>query len=208
MNELFFGLTNNERQKLLKLFKSTSLFFKKNQTILTHNNDSFIGIIIKGSLEIISIDYDGNERTIEKLSEGNIFGTNISFLTNPDLNIITKEDSKIILIEEEYILNNKFIKYPYYNKFLINLNKITNSIMKEMDKHIQLLSKKTIRERLLEYFRLLSKKQKTKYLYLPMNLSDLADYLSVDRSAMMREIKNLKEDGLINGKGKEIHINY
>ena len=51
-------------------------------------------------------------------------------------------------------------------------------------------------------------KQISKYILLPFTLTDLADYLSIDRSAMMRELKNLKEEGLIETKGKRIHLNY
>ena len=49
-------------------------------------------------------------------------------------------------------------------------------------------------------------KHGSKYVYLPFNFTDLADYLGVDRSAMSREMKYLKEEGLIKVKGKKITI--
>ena len=62
---------------------------------------------------------------------------------------------------------------------------------------VELLTKRTIREKLLGYFTLLSTRTLNKTFTLPFSLTDLADYLSVDRSAMMREMKLLKEDGCI-----------
>ena len=43
---------------------------------------------------------------------------------------------------------------------------------------------------------------------LPFSLTDLADYLNVDRSAMMRELKLLKEDGLVEKIGNRIILLY
>ena len=50
---------------------------------------------------------------------------------------------------------------------------------------------------MISYFRILSEKNFSKTFTLPFSLTDLADYLSVDRSAMMRELKSLKNEGFI-----------
>jgi len=78
--------------------------------------------------------------------------------------------------------------------------------LKNMNERIEVLTKRTIREKLLEYFSILSKKKVSKSFLLPFSFTDLADYLSIDRSAMMRELKNLKEDGFIESKGKRITL--
>ena len=67
----------------------------------------------------------------------------------------------------------------------------------DLNLRIELLSKKTIRDKLISYFRILSEKNFSKTFTLPFSLTDLADYLSVDRSAMMRELKSLKNEGFI-----------
>ena len=41
-----------------------------------------------------------------------------------------------------------------------------------------------------------------------MSYTELADYLAVNRSALSREIKNLKDDELIETKGKRIKLLY
>ena len=71
-----------------------------------------------------------------------------------------------------------------------------------------MLSNKSIRDKLLDYFRILSKKTGSKVIYLPMSYTELADYLAVNRSALSREIKNLKDDELIETKGKRIKLLY
>ena len=45
-------------------------------------------------------------------------------------------------------------------------------------------------------------------IYLPFSYTDLADYLSVDRSAMSRELKSLEDDNFITRNGKKITLLY
>ena len=71
---------------------------------------------------------------------------------------------------------------------------------------IELLSKRTIREKLLSYFKIISTRNMSKSFKIPFSLTDLADYLSIDRSAMMRELKSLKEEGVIEKSGNRITL--
>ena len=83
------------------------------------------------------------------------------------------------------------------------LSKVT-----DLNMRIELLTKRSIRDKLLGYFNLISSRYLTKSFSLPFSLTDLADYLSVDRSAMMRELKLLKEDGFIDKTGNKITLLY
>lgn len=83
------------------------------------------------------------------------------------------------------------------------LNKMT-----VLNTRIELLTKRSIRDKLIGYFTLISSKNLNKSFTLPFSLTDLADYLSVDRSAMMREMKSLKEEGFIEKNGNRITLLY
>jgi len=60
----------------------------------------------------------------------------------------------------------------------------------------------------LSYFEIMSTRNNSKTIYLPFGFSELADYLAVNRSALMREIKSLKEEGFIESKNKKIRLLY
>ena len=77
--------------------------------------------------------------------------------------------------------------------------------IKKNNERIEILTNKTIRDKLLAYFKI---NTINKVVKLPFTLTDLADYLAVNRSAMSRELKNLKEEGLIEIKDKKIKILY
>lgn len=206
MINLFDNIKPKDKDKILSFLEANTLFYKKNTTILNSvKKENIIGIVQVGNIQITKTDYNGNTTIIEDLYEGDIFGFDFSSISNSELNIITKEDSKLIIIYFDDIIN-KELNYPYYNQFLKNLLVIMSTKINNANNRIEILSNKTIRNKLLAYFKIISKKNKSKIIYLPYSFTDLADYLGVDRSAMYRELKHLKEEGLIETKNKRITL--
>ena len=209
MNGPFDDLTSTQKTKLFNLLKVHIYKYKKNQEILpTIKTDNIIGIILSGNAQIVNIDYNGNEIVLENLSIDSVFGTNISATNNPNCEIIAKKDTEVLVINYNTLLNNQNLKYIYFNIFTKNLFNIINLKFKETNEKLRILEKKTIRDRLLEYFEIEYKNNIYKTITLPFNLKDLADYISVNRSAMFRELKNLKEERFIEIKGKKITLLY
>lgn len=206
MNELFYKINDREKDKILKLLEANTLHYKKNTTVLSSvKNENLIGIILSGYLQIIKTDYNGNQSIIEELYEEDIFGFTM-FSSNQERNIVAKEDSRIVIIYFDEIIKAD-INYSYYIQFLKNLLNIYTKKISNSNDRIEILTNKTIRNKLLAYFKIMSKKNKSKIIYLPYSFSDLADYLAIDRSAMHRELKNLKEEGIIQIKDKKIILN-
>lgn len=206
MINLFNNIKPKEKDKILSFLEANTLFYKKNTTILNSvKKENIIGIVQVGNIQITKTDYNGNTTIIEDLYESDIFGFDFSSISNSEQNIITKEDSKITIIYFDDIIN-KELNYPYYNQFLKNLLVIMSNKINNANNRIEILSNKTIRNKLLAYFKIISKKNKSKIIYLPYSYTDLADYLGVDRSAMYRELKHLKEEGLIETKNKKITL--
>ena len=96
------------------------------------------------------------------------------------------------------------------DKFLIRIAvsvyEKENQSMKSNNERIEILTNKTIRDKLLAYFKNNTKNSNNRIVYLPFTLTDLADYLAVNRSAMSRELKTLKDEGFIEIKNKKIKL--
>lgn len=206
--DLFENISEKNKQKILRLVEANTAVYKKDQTILsTLKNENIIGIILYGYLQIIKTDYNGNVTIIEKLEDNSIFGSMFSNISNQEYQIITKEETKLIIIDYDQILlqaNNS----PYYYQFIQNLLKLISTKINEKNERIEILTEKTIRNKLLKYFQIITKRNGSRTIYLPFTYTELAEYLSVDRSALMREIKNLKNDGIITTKGHKIYMNF
>ncbi len=208
MVSIFNKISVNNQKKLLKLLEANTIFFKKDNAISSMIKGNIIGVVIEGYAQIIKTDYNGNRTIIEELVEGSVFGSFISPLNNNEYNVLTKEDTKIIFFDYEFIINFENNGYSYYNQFIKNLLEITTELIDEKNKKIEILTQKTIRDKLLTYFEMNFKKTGSKNIYLASSYTDLADYLAIDRSAMSRELKNLKNEGFITTKGRKITLLY
>ncbi len=203
----FNGLNALQRRKLYKLLQVHIYRYRKNQEILsTINNENIIGIILTGKANIISTGYDGEEVITEQLSEDDLFGTNISGINYDNREIIAAEDCEILVINYNDFNRIDNTNHTYFNIFLNNVYNIMNERFKKLNEKIRILEKKTIRERLLEYFELQYKYSMQRTITLPFNLKDLADYLAINRSAMFRELKNLKDERIISVSGRKITL--
>ena len=209
MNSPFEGLTKFQINKLYNLLGVHIYTFSKNQEILpTIKNENIVCIVTEGSAQIKNIEYNGNEIIIENLGKESVFGTNLSLTNNENYEIIAKEDCQIVVIDYANLINPNNLNHNYFNIFLMNLFDITSEKIREKNERIRILEKKQIRDKLLEYFEMEYKKSYLRRITLPFSLKDLADYMGVNRSAMFRELKRLKEDHLIEVKGKRITLLY
>ena len=147
MNNLFKNITILNKEKILKSLEGNTLYFKKNNTILTNiKHENIIGIILEGYVQIVKTDYNGNRTIIEDLYDNDIFSSKMSNISNNEYSIITKEDTKLIIIYFDEILNND-LNTTYYNQFLKNLLFIMSDKMTNINNIIEIISNKTIRNK-------------------------------------------------------------
>ena len=188
MSDPFENLSKSQINKFYELLGVHIYKFGKNQEVLpTIKNDNIIGIILDGYAQILNIEYNGNEIIIENLPKDSVFGTNISLTNSESCEIIAKQETTVLVIDYDKLINPNNLNHNYFNIFFRNLFDIINEKIKEKNERIKLLEKKQIREKLLEYFELEYKKSYLRNINLPFAFKDLADYLAVNRSAMFRE---------------------
>ncbi len=210
MNEIsiFKGIDEQNVKYMLKCFQAKSISYKKDTTIISNlANTDIIGIIISGSANLIKNDYNGNRIILERLEKGSIFGEVFSSYSD-ELSVIATTDCTVITFDYEHIIKRCKKSCPYHNEVINNMLQLLAKKVSVMNNRIDVLTKKTIREKLLEYFAIQEKENISKVFYLKLNYTELADYLGVDRSALMRELKNLKNEGFIETKLNRIKLLY
>ena len=209
MKSPFEGLSKLQLNKLYDLLGVHIYKFKKNQEILpTIKNENIVAIILDGHAQIVNIEYNGDEIIMEDLYKDNIFGTNISATNSDNCQILAKQNTTVLVIDYNKLLYSENLKHNYFNIFLMNIFDIINAKYKNTNERIKILEKKQIRDKLLEYFEIEDKKSRLNFFYLPCSFRDLADYLAVNRSAMFRELKHMKEEKFIEINDKKITLLY
>lgn len=159
---------------------------------------------MSGTANLIRYDYNGNKTIIGHFTQGEIFGE--AFYpenTNNELFVEAKEQCTVIFFNYDYITKECPLNCEYQKEIESKMNKLIMKKTINLNMRIELLTKKNIKDKLLSYFNIMASKNQNKTFSIPFTLTELADYLSVDRSAMMREISHLKNDGIIN-KNKNI----
>ena len=209
MIDPFEGLTSLQKSKLINSLESHIYKFNKNDEMIpTLKDKNIICILLEGHAEIINTNYLGEESLIEELHENSVFGTDISNIDDIECQIKALDDCSVLIIDYNKLINIKNIEHAYYNTFIFNLLQILNSKLRNTNNRIQILTKKNIRDKLLAFFEIEYRKSRSRNVYLPSNFKHLADYLSINRSAMFRELKALKEENFIKIDGKKITLLY
>lgn len=209
MINLFDQISTKNKDSIIKKLEANKLFYKKNTNILEYIkiNKKEIVYIENGSLQLIKIDYNGNKYIVDNYINNEIINFKTLVFSTSKYELNTLEDTNIVLFDYEYAIK-QLINTSYYIQFIINLLKISTDVAYNKTERLEIITKTTIRDKLLAYFDIKYKKTGSKNIYLPISMSEFADYLAVNRSAMSRELKYLKEEGFIDIKNKKIILLY
>lgn len=184
--------------------------FSKGEVITTYLiNRKQMCIILSGEAYLVRYDDSGHQNIIYHYKKNDILGEVFHKIsTNRELLVVAKEDCDVIFFPYS-IIHNKCKKNCVFHTELLEFfpDLILNRII-DLNARVELLSKRSIRDKLLTYFKILSTENFSNTFTLPFSLTDLADYLIVDRAAMMRELKKLKEDNIIEKNNKKITLLY
>lgn len=167
-----------------------------------------VGILQSGSAALERISVDGDRSLLEYLAPGDLFGDIFAFSSSPvdSIRVVCAEPSKILFIDYQHITKRCEKACTHHSVLVQNMLGLIADKVQRLNQRLEVLTQRTIRAKLLCYLELLSCQQHTNAVRLPFSLVALADYINADRSAMMRELRRLKEDGVISMKGKTVTL--
>ena len=164
-------------------------------------------MLIYGSADLVRYDLNGNKTIVERISEGNAFGEIFYTInTNNEFFVEAKKACSVLFFKYDDIKNKCKNNCKFHNILSEKLPEIILNKVIDLNTRIELLTNRSIRDKLVGYFNTLSTRTFSKTITLDLSLTNLADYLCVDRSAMMRELKSLKEEGFIDKNGNKITL--
>lgn len=204
--KIFDNIAENELQEMLQCFHAKRKKFSSGSTLATvGTSEPRLGVLLSGEADLVRIDYDGYRNIMEHLGEGDVFGDFLmQSVGTEELAVQTDRPCEVLFIDYRCIIKRCPSACRHHSTLVNNLLQIMSDKVQNLRNHLQVLSQRTLRTKLLTYFRMLAKQNKSNSFTLPFTLSDLADYLFVDRSAMLREMKKLREDELLTSRGRKI----
>lgn len=128
--------------------------------------------------------------------------------TNSEFVVEAKEKCSVLFFIYADSINEKCKSNCAFHKELVSaIPQMIISKITDLTSRVDLLSRRTTRDKLLAYFNLLSKKYGKTFI-LPFSVTELANYLAVDRSSMTRELSYLKKENFIKQDRSKITLLY
>lgn len=207
---IFDNISKEELERMIICFKAQIKSFPAQTRIsLGDKNISRIGVLLSGEADLIKYDFDGYRNIIEHLGEQDIFGhVFLQPFDENDMEVISTTACKVLYFDYEHLIKRCESACLHHSLLVNNVLQIFSEKTRKLHSRIEILSQRSIRSKLMIYFHHLTFIHHSDHFTLPFTLNSMADYLFIDRSAMLREMKKLREEGLIESKGRHITVHF
>ncbi len=198
--KLFAGVGVDEINSLLSCLGARLGTYKKGEYVIRRGeglND--ISLLVEGELHIQKDDYWGNRSILGHIAVGEMFG---EAYASPESSVflndvVATRDSAVIFFDVKRIITTCPAACPFHSLVVQNMFFAISEKNRKLVQKIGHMSKRTTREKLISYLSEESEKQNSPSITIPFNRQQLADFLSVDRSAMSNELCKMRDEGLI-----------
>lgn len=202
-NQLFTSLNIEEIKNVISHFKEYT--YEKKQ-IIFHEGDKLktIFIIIDGEVEVHNYDYKGNKIIIALLKNYDMFGESVALSDveiTPYASAASKE-SKILKIAIEDF-KKLLLEYP---QLMMNMLELVASKNAYLTYKIEILSKKNIRDRVIEVLKYYYQINQNPCFTIPFNKTRFADFIGINRSALETELTKMINESLFTYDNKKFTL--
>ncbi len=197
-NPLFSGIGFNDFKRMFDCIEARAVQYKKEDVILLSGDAvRFVGLILSGRVKIVKEDAEGNSTLLTELTTSQLFGEVFSCaeINHSPITVQAAEDTEVLFINYKRVIHTCSSACGFHSRLIENMLKILAQKNLMLNQKIEILSKRSIREKLLLFFDI--QRGTAKKFTIPYNREELAQYLCVDRSALSNELSKMRKEGLI-----------
>ncbi|MDO4531875.1 MAG: Crp/Fnr family transcriptional regulator [Bacillota bacterium] len=207
-NALFANVSAESIEKMIPCFDIKQRNFNEKDIIPTTDGaKEYICLLLEGAVSVSRISIDGSLDLLEYLEDTGVFGDAFAFSNKEDEFItVCEKDCTVLFIEKSQLTKRCSNACQHHTQVVENLLELMGNKVVHLTEKVDILSHRSIRGKLMSYFRIQSTRQDNLTFELPFSLLKLANYLCIDRSAMMRELKKMKEEELIELDGRMVTL--
>lgn len=197
---LFSGIRPEDMDAMLGCIGYHIGTYRKGEAIAFEaENIRHVGIILSGRVDMVKEDFWGNKTMLMRMGKDELFGE--TFACGSDtvsvVTFLVSEDAKILFLPFNQVMHSCTMACVFHHRLIENMVRIIADKNRELMRKVEVISKKTLREKILAYLSLQAQTQDSPYVQLPLGRVELAEYLCADRSALTRELAKMREEGLI-----------
>ncbi|MDP4132525.1 MAG: Crp/Fnr family transcriptional regulator [Bacillota bacterium] len=195
---LFKGLKDNEFNYALNFFDAREAKYEKGNFLNRISCPLLaFGFVLEGTVQVYMDDIDGQQMIMANVNAGDTFGESLCYLEeDAPVYICAVTNCKILWLNPSRLKSYEYLKNSLSSKLSNNFTAMLAKRTLEMNNRIQILSKLTLRSKLITFFSQYVSTYGNKFT-LPFDRSNMAVYLGTDRTALSRELSNMKKEGII-----------
>ena len=197
---LFAGISPAETDRLCMLLRAGERHYVKGSYLITAGDlIPAFALLLSGSVQVFMDDVDGNHIVMNNVSPGVTFAEAMvcSGVAESPICAVAVQESTALWFQGAALMEPSFFSDPLCARFGANFIRTLAGRSLRFNDRVQVLSKKSIREKLITFFSQQLYQQKSRQIVLDMDRSALADYLGVERSALSRELSRMRKAGMI-----------
>ena len=206
---LLEGVTDQEYQTMRTCLGVYEQTFRPDEVVYDFGDGrGLLGVITRGSAVVERIDREGGRTILEHLEPGGVFGERMMFKAAGEDSVVLRgvRACRVSFLRAEAVMRRCEHACACHSRMVENLFRLVTEKATSLSERVEVLSRRSIREKLMRYFELQAAKRRGRTFQLPFSLSALADYISADRSAMMRELKKMREEMLVTITGRQVTL--
>ena len=196
---LFCGLRRAQIQDMLPCLSARRSRFRRGQFLLrVGDRASSAGIILSGEAEVLQEDFWGDRNLLAAVGPGELFAEALAcaHAVSP-VSVLCKTDGSVLYLNVRAVFSPCEKACAQHKALSQNLIRVLAEKNMQLNEKAGFLSQRTTREKLLAYLSAQARRAGSASFRIPFDRQQLADYLSVNRSAMSAELSNMQRDGLL-----------
>ena len=197
---LFHGIAPEELSAVLSCIGYYIGSYQKGET-LAFEEDSIkrVGVVLSGAVDMVKEDVWGSKTMLLRMQKNELFGE--TFACGEDhtstVTFIVSENAEILFLPFDRVMHSCTAACGYHHQLIENMVHLIAKKNRDLMRKVEVVTKRTIREKLLAYLSIQMQMQHSRYFEVPLGRAALAEYLCVDRSALTRELAKMKAEGLV-----------
>lgn len=199
-SQLFAGVGEDEIAAMLSCLDARLQTYEKGSYVFRQGQHiRHITVLMEGELLVQKDDYWGNRSIINRIDPGEMFGeAYLAPESGTILNdVIAARNSTVIFFDVRRIITTCSSACQFHTMVVQNLFFAISEKNRTLVQKLGHMSKRSTREKLISYLSEQANRQKSASFTIPFNRQQLADFLSVDRSAMSNELCKMRDEGLL-----------
>ena len=209
-SKLFNGIDGSEIDSMVKCLSATIKKYNKGEYVVRlGENLSAVGVVISGSVHVIKEDFWGNRSLISELAEGGLFGESYACTASApvSVSVIAASSCVIMTFDVRRILTQCPSACSFHSRLIQNLVTVLADKNIMLTRKIEHMAQRKLRDKIISYLSEESRLHGSSVFEINFNRQELADYLSVDRSAMSNELCKLRDEGLLEFNKNKFKLN-